>query len=194
MNCSAIETVAPYLSMKTKLKVNKKRIEAKDFISLATMLVPGVGFGCILLGLASFSPRFSWLLHPSLYPWQLHCIAVTGSIATIGGIGDWMFHRIYVAVGPAERKSHLLALASGGLPLFLFMILASASRTPEMYLIPIIISVLYTTVLICFDEFVFHYRRCGWFETVMHRFLVLGNGCAWLAWMHWIYVSGGLNA
>lgn len=191
---STFEALAPYLSERTKLKINKKRINPKDFISLFTMLLPGIGFAASLVLLAQMSEEYSWLSDPRRYPWQLYVMAATGGIATLGGIGDWLFHRIYVAVGPEERKSHLLALATGGVPLFGLMLLASALIHPQMLLIPILMVVLYTTVLICFDEFVFHYRRCGWFETLMHRLLVLGNATAWLAWMHWIFVSGGSYA
>jgi hypothetical protein len=42
--------------------------------------------------------------------------------------------------------------------------------------------------MICYDEFVFHRKRCGRYETMLHRLLVFGNGIAWLAWMHWCFV------
>ena len=37
---------------------------------------------------------------------------------------------------------------------------------------------LFTTVCICWDEFVFHRARCGPYETALHRALVFGNGLA----------------
>ncbi|MCL1475863.1 hypothetical protein [Argonema antarcticum] len=88
-----------------------------------------------------------------------------------------------------ERKYELLALA-GGVPLFILMAVASLMEKPTNFLIPVIIVVLYMTVLICYDEFLFH-RRCKPFETAMHRLLVFGNGFAWLAWAHWCFVRGG---
>ena len=42
--------------------------------------------------------------------------------------------------------------------------------------------------MICYDEFVFHRRACGLYETILHRVLVLGNGTALLVWMHWCFV------
>ena len=48
---------------------------------------------------------------------------------------------------------------------------------------------IFTVVLICYDEFLFH-RRCGRFETLMHRLLTFGNGLAFLAWVHWCFVRG----
>ncbi len=176
------------------LKKNKKKIVFRDFYSLFALLVPAVLFGVGLLYLSHADARFAWFRSPSLYPWELWTLIICGSIATIGGIADWTYHRIFVAAGPKERKSHFLALATGGVPLALLMCWASIAANPLQLLLPIIVVVLYTSTLICYDEFVFHRKRCKAFETLTHRLLVFGNGFAWLAWMHWCFVRGGLNA
>lgn len=175
------------------LKRNKKLIVLADFKSIVALFVPAILFGVGIGWLAMADTRFRWLASPTQYPWELWTIVMAGTVATAGGVGDWLFHRLYVAAGPNERKAHLLALGSGGVPLAMLMATASVTPNPQWLLIPIIVVVLYTTVLICYDEFQFHTKRCISFETLMHRFLVFGNGVAWLAWMHWIYVRGGVH-
>jgi predicted membrane protein len=69
------------------------------------------------------------------------------------------------------------------------MAAASVISNPTPLLLPILVVALYTTVMICHDEFRFH-TRCGRFESLTHRLLVFGNGIAWLAWMHWCFVRG----
>lgn len=86
-----------------------------------------------------------------------------------------------------ERDAEALALGTGGLPMFVLMWLAMMSSKPIYYLIPIVVVLIYTVVTICYDEFVFHIKRCGKLETIYHRMLVFGNGTAWLAWFHFIY-------
>jgi len=156
--------------------------------SLIALLIPG---SCFLLGLFLLREhaRFRWLTEISTFPWELWVIAVGGIIATCGGILDWRFHRREgVKIGPHERHCEFIALAVGGVPLFILMAFASLSSRPYLFLIPIVIVALYTAVLICYDEFVFHRNRCGSGETLLHRMLVFGNGTAWLAWMHWCFV------
>lgn len=87
--------------------------------------------------------------------------------------------------------AHLLALGTGGVPAAVLMCAASIDADPRPYLLPVLVVVLYTTALICYDEFMFHRKWCGRLETVLHRLLVFGNGSAWLAWMHWCFVRGG---
>ena len=57
------------------------------------------------------------------------------------------------------------------------------------FIIPIIGVALWTTALICYDEFVFHRQRCSTHETWLHRMTVFGNGAAWLAWVHYCFVA-----
>lgn len=156
--------------------------------SLLALFVPTVLFGAGLFLLRE-DPRFDWLAHPSDYPWELWMVVVCGTTATAAGLADWRYHRSgATAIGAPEHRSELLALAGGGVPLFGLMAAASLLPRPVVLLIPILIVVLFTTVMICYDEFVFHRKRCGRYETLLHRLLVFGNGAAWLAWSHWCFV------
>ncbi|MGH7173429.1 MAG: hypothetical protein ACRELG_24355, partial [Gemmataceae bacterium] len=156
--------------------------------TLLALFVPGTLFG-VGLFLLREDPRFAWLAHPSAYPWELWLLGVCGAIATTAGLADWRYHRSGAAViGGPEHRSELVALAGGGVPLFVLMSIASLLARPVLLLIPVLIVVLFTTVMICYDEFVFHRKRCGRYETLLHRLLVFGNAAAWLAWMHWCFV------
>jgi hypothetical protein len=159
-------------------------------VSLFALFVPGVLFA-VGLGMVRDQPRYAWLGNLAEFPWEIWVIALAGSVATVSGVLDWRYHRSgHTAVGGAEHRSEVAALVSGGVPLFALMAVASVTTRPEAWLVPILVVVLYTTVLICFDEFVYHRRRCGRYETTLHRLLVFGNGTAWLAWMHWCFVRG----
>ncbi|MEE9394082.1 MAG: hypothetical protein V3W41_16395 [Planctomycetota bacterium] len=159
-------------------------------IGLGSLALPGAGF---VLGLMIVSGRtgFPDLSNASTIPWQLWLIGACGIAATVCGFLDWHYHvtgrRI---VGKRERQGELIALGLGGAPLFLLMMAASGVARPEWLLIPILGAVLFTTVMICYGEFVFHRRSCRPYEAGLHRVLVFGNGTAWAAWMHWIFVRG----
>jgi hypothetical protein len=156
--------------------------------TLLALLVPGVLFG-VGLFLLRHDTRFAWLTYPSAYPWELWVIGVSGAIATTAGLADWRYHRSgAAAIGAREHRSELLALAGGGVPLFVLMSIASYLLRPGVLLLPVLVVVLFITVMICYDEFVFHRKRCGRYETILHRLLVFGNGIAWLAWTHWCFV------
>ena len=157
---------------------------------LLFVTLPGLGFLVVLL-LVSGEGRFPDLGVPGSLPWQLWAIAACGIPATAAGYLDWHYHATgRRVVGSGERRGELIALGAGGLPLFVFMCLASASSRPEIWLLPIIATFTFTTAMVCFDEFVLHRRACTRYETALHRTLVIGNGLAWAAWMHWIYVGG----
>lgn len=157
-------------------------------LTLVALLVPGLLFALGLF-LVRDQPPFRWLQAVGEYPAELWIIAVCGVVATAAGAADWAFHRSgRTAIGAPEHHSELLALAGGGLPLFLLMAAASVIPRPLILLIPVLVVALFTTVAICYDEFVFHRKRCGLYETVLHRLLVFGNGIAWLAWAHWCFV------
>ena len=176
--------------MPRELKPNKRPVKIADWLNIAGLFAPPALFGLCLMLVAKFHPDYGWLTDLGQWPWQLWAILASGTIATAGGVGDWRFHRSWVTVGPNEHHSHVLALFSGGVPLFIFMALASIIPTPEQVLLPIIAVTLYTTALICYDEFVYHMRRdCVPIETLFHRLLVFGNGLAWMSWMHWCYVA-----
>lgn len=165
--------------------------------SLVALFAPGIAFAAGLgwLGAAGGEP-WRWLQQPTAWPWELWTIALTGTLATAAGAGDWAWHRWArgCAVGSAERRCELLAMAAGGGPLFVFMALASLSPRPQLWLLPAVIAVVATTAMICYDEFIFHRRRCRRLETILHRVLVFGQGAAWLAWAHWCFVRGGSHA
>ena len=159
---------------------------------MVALVVPGVAFAAGLWWLRA-DPHFARVVQLRAWPWELWVIAVAGVVATLGGIGDWCFHRWVTAcqIGRAERNCELLALAGGGVPLFAIMSVASLSARPLLLLLPAFTVVIFITTLICYDEFIYHRRRCKRLETVLHRLLVFGNGIAWLAWSHWCFVRGG---
>ncbi len=174
----------------------KQRVSRHGGVALLAMLAPAIGFPLLLL-IACRSERFAFLRSPSHWPIELGLIAVFGTVATLGGILDWRFHRSgETSVGKPEHRAHVLALVTGGLPLFVLMTLASVLSFPHRLftLLPILLVVLYTATLICYDEFAFHTKRCDRFETVTHRMLVFGNMAAWLAWMHWLFARPAWEA
>ncbi len=164
--------------------------------SLVALFVPGVLFAAGLVWLAAGDGRFGWLRDVWHLPWQLWVVAVCGVAATVGGVGDWLFHRQperRCLISRGERRIELLALGAGGVPLFVLMALASLSAQPLNFLLPVVVLVLGITALICYDEFIYHRKRCGRLETALHRLLVFGNGLAWLAWADWVFVRGGVS-
>lgn len=161
--------------------------------ALMALLVPACLFPLGLM-LLHDDDRFAWLRRPADYPWEFWVIAVCGSVATLAGLADWRVHRSGVTVvGRREHQAHVAALGVGGLPLFVLMAAASLSPQPVALLLPILVVLVLTVVLICYDEFLFH-RRCGRLEVLMHRGLTFGNGLAFLAWVHWCFVRGIGNA
>ncbi len=170
------------------LKRNRQAVTIKSLPSLGLLFAPGLFFLLALVLLKDTNSRFAWFNNVARYPWQFWGIGFFGIIATLGGAGDWLFHKIYVTVGPKEHESHLQALGAGG-SVFILLALASISDQSSEFLIPVIIALLVTVTLICYDEFAFHVRRCKPFETLLHRMLVLGNGAAFLCWMHWVFVA-----
>ncbi len=170
----------------------RRRVSRHGPAALLAMFVPAVLFpvGLVLL---QRDPRFAWLARPGDYPWELWAIAACGTLASLGGVGDWLFHRAgHTVVGAREHRAHVLALGGGGVPLFVLMSLASLSARPARLLLPVLVVLIVTVVLVCYDEFVFH-RRCGRFESLAHRLLTIGNGLAFLAWAHWCFVRGGTH-
>ncbi len=159
----------------------------ESLLGLGTLFLPAIGF---IAGLWMLSGRsgFPHIVDWSTYPWQLWVIGITGTAATICGVLDWHFHVSgRRPVGRRERHGELIALACGGAPLFVLMCAASLHPQPQALLLPIVMVALFTAVMICYDEFVFHRRACGRYETMLHRVLVLGNTTAWLAWLHWCF-------
>jgi hypothetical protein len=155
----------------------------RNYLSVVLLFVPAILFGLFLVFFLAPNMEGNW-------PWQFSLLTVAGIFATVGGVLDWRYHRnpLRLKLSVKERDSEAYALFFGSVPLFGFMCLASLEQQPEVYLIPILVTVLVCTAFICYDEFVFHRKRCNREETLYHRMLVFGNGIAWLAWMHWIFV------
>jgi hypothetical protein len=156
---------------------------------LALLFLPGILFVGALMWAKDINIHFAWFNDLMHYPWQFWGIGLCGTVATIGGAGDWWFHKIYVTVSPNEHHSHILALGAGGI-VFILMVVASWIDESTLLLIPVVVMLITTVVLISYDEFAFHIKRCKPFETMLHRMLVFGNGAALLFWMHWLFVSG----
>ena len=187
-----LDTLANQLAI-DGLRRNPKPIRARSFISLALLFAPGILFIVVIWLLKDVNARFAWANDFTRSPWQFWGIGLFGIVATLGGVGDWIFHKVYITVGPHEHHSHILALGAGGL-IFIFMSFASIADQPLYWLLPILIALLLTTTLICYDEFVFHIKRCKPIETALHRMLVFGNAVALFIWLHWIFVEEIIHA
>jgi len=159
--------------------------------SLVALFLPGVLFALGLTGLWKTDVRFAWLGEVGRYARELWIVAVSGTLATLAGVGDWVGHRrMGCRISQGERRIEFLALAGGGVPLFFLMAWASLVDSPLPFVVPILVAGTAITVLICYDEFIFHRKRCQKLETLLHRTLVFGNALAWLSWVHWIFVKG----
>lgn len=157
---------------------------------LWALLVPAVLFPLCLVWVSE-DRRFAWVYQPTAYPWELWVFAVCSVAATIAGVSDWRIHRSgTTVVGRREHQAHIAALVFGGGPLVLLMAMASVRTSPYSLLLPILVLLIVSIVIICYDEFMFH-RRCDWIETLAHRVATFGYGFAFLAWSHWCFVRGG---
>ena len=178
---------------RTTVRQARRHLSRHGAGAFLAMLVPAIGFP-VGLFLLRHDPRYAWALDVAAYPWEFWAIACCGIVATLGGAADWLFHRSgETVVGRKEHQAHVAALAGGGIPLFGLMALASVHARPALFLVPVLVVLVYTVVLISYDEFVFH-RRCGPFERLTHRLLTFGNGLAFLAWAHWCFVRGDGSA
>ncbi len=160
----------------------------RPYLSLFLLFVPAILFG-VLLFVFKEHPKLRLSTSFPFLPWQFWILALCGSIATTGGVLDWLYHRdpLKLKLSAKERDAEAKALGLGGVPMFVLMWCAMLNANPHYFLIPIIVVLIYTVVAISYDEFVFHIHRCGKTENLYHRMLVFGNGLAWLAWFHFIY-------
>lgn len=167
---------------------NMKPHSLRHYLSLILLFMPPLLFTVLLAWFKNAAQLH--IGQGSLYlPWQFWLIGIFGVIATAGGVLDWGYHRnpLNMKIPKKERDAEAAALGLGGLPMFILMWLAMMSAHPNLFLIPILVVLIYTVVAICYDEFVFHIKRCTRKENRYHRMLVFGNGIAWLAWFHFIY-------
>lgn len=160
----------------------------RHYLSLILLFMPAFLFALLVFLFRQYPQLHIQNTFPYL-PWQFFIIILFGTTATAGGVLDWRFHRnpLNMKIPKKERDAEAKALGLGGLPMFILMWFAMMSHTPYYYLIPVIVVLIYTVVAICYDEFVFHIKRCGKLENVYHRMLVFGNGIAWLSWFHFIF-------
>ena len=162
----------------------------RNHLSLILLFIPAFAFLLFLIlfrenELLEITSVFPYL------PWQFIAVGFFGIIATIGGVLDWSYHRnpLNMKIPQKERDAEAYALGYGGVTMFVLMVFATLSSMPNYWLIPIVIVLIFTVVLISYDEFVFHIKRCGRLENIYHRLLVFGNGLAWLSWFSFIYVK-----
>jgi hypothetical protein len=159
---------------------------------LLALVIPGGGF---ILGLHVLRgrPEFAFLEHPGAWPLELWVIAIGGTFATLAGFGDFVWHvRGLREVSRKEERGEVIALALGGAPLFAFMAIASLSSDPRPFLIPALVTTMFTVACVCHDEFVYHRHACGRVESFFHHVLIFGNAVAFLAWFHWAFVRDRL--
>lgn len=166
----------------------KQKNSFREYTSIVLLFCPPLLFLALILIYQDHPNLHLDTVFPYL-PWQFLCLGLFGIVATIGGVLDWMYHRnpLNLKIPLKEREAEAAALGLGGVPMFILLCLATLSEAPIAYLIPILIVLIYTVVMICYDEFVFHRKRCGKRENWYHRMLVFGNGLAWLSWMHLIF-------
>jgi hypothetical protein len=160
---------------------------------LLASIIPAVGFIAGLFWVRG-RPQFAFLEMPASWPIELWIIAIGGSIATLGGFADFVWHvRGLREVSRKEERGEVVALALGGAPLFLIMAAASVASDPRLFLLPAVIAAMFTVACVCHDEFVYHRLACTRTESAFHRILIFGNAMAFLAWFHWAFVRERLG-
>jgi hypothetical protein len=160
----------------------------RHYFSLVLLFLPPMLFGVLII-IFRDHPKLKPIFNNSNFPWQLWAMGMFGMVATAGGVLDWKYHRnpLNMRIPKKERDAEAAALGLGGLPMSILMWFAMLSNRPSLYLIPILLVLIYTVAAICYDEFVFHLKRCTAIENTYHRMLVFGNGTAWICWFHFIY-------
>ena len=157
---------------------------------LTALLLPGAAF---VWGLTRVSgrPGYVDLSDWRSVPWSLWVIGVCGTIGTVAGLLDLHYHLTgRRLVSKRERYGELISLGLGGTPVFVLMMAASRAADPRAFLTPIVLLTMFTVVMVCLDEFVYHRRACTRYEAALHKALVFGNGAAFLAWFQWIVSRG----
>lgn len=160
--------------------------------ALGLALLPGAMFGGLLGFASAHDARFAFVREPSRTPWPVLVIAGAGAVGALGAVLDHRHHRSGRGplVGALEHRSHIFALLSA-IPLFVVMAAATCMRSPGSLLVPAFALATHVLGWVTYDAFVFHRRRrTGAHEKTFHAMTTLGNGAAFLAWVHWIWGMG----
>jgi hypothetical protein len=161
--------------------------------ALIGALIPGAAFVVLLVTASRTDARFAWVARPWTAPWPIFAIAIAGTIGLAGTVSDFVYHRRKPApiVGPLEHRAHVLALFTGGVPLFAIMAAATLASNAMRLLVPVIVVAMSVVLWVAYDEYVFHRRRqCAPVEETFHLMANLGNAAAFLAWVQWVFVEG----
>lgn len=156
----------------------------REYISVTLLFVP-----CAVFCIGVFFSGNPDLYHKIFFSVESVIILILGTAGTAAGVLDWNYHRkiLGMKISRKERNAEAAALGLGGIPLSFLLAGAMHSTEPKNWLLPIISVLVFTAVLVSYDEFVFHRKRCSRKETVYHRVLVFGNAGAFLAWFHLIF-------
>lgn len=160
--------------------------------ALGLALLPGAMFGGLLVLVSAHDARFAFVREPSGAPWPVLVIAGAGVVGAVGAVLDHKHHRAQRGplVGALEHRSHVFALLSA-VPLFGVMAAATWMRSPGGLLVPAFALAMHVLGWVAYDAFVFHRRRrTDAREKTFHAMTTLGNGAAFLAWVHWIWGMG----
>ncbi len=168
-------------------------MKARGPWTLIGALLPGLLFAIVLFVAWRVDPRFGWVAEPWRAPWPIWGVAIGGLAGLFGNVSDYRYHRQTATplVGEPEHKSHLIALLTGGVPLFIVMAIATFASRPALLVVPAIALVGYVVFWVAYDELVFHRRRkCKRVERVYHALSTVGNATALLSWAHWVFALG----
>ena len=92
MNTTLTSTSSETASTSLTQPLSPKKI-LRGIFSLCGLIGPGAIFIAGLFHLSQTHPRFAWFQTPSEWHWELWGIGIFGTIATIGGVLDWAYHR-----------------------------------------------------------------------------------------------------
>ena len=160
-------------------------------LSLVGALIPGVVFAGLVLsgGEGLYSSRFLLLLNS----WELVPIIGFGLLGLGSAIADWMFHRTgdTGVICKKERDVEKAALWLGGVPIFFVTLHATFFGLPPWKTCLLVLLLVLTSLFVCYDQFIFHRKRCNALENRFHLGITLGNIFAWLFWLECCLKHGG---
>lgn len=162
-------------------------------MALVAVLLPA-----LLMPLLLWLAPAGWALpplRPDQWPPAIWGTALAGGAATVAGALDWRFHRNGGRRVPrAEHRAEVAALSLGA-PLLVLLTTLAVDRGPQRHwwLAPIAVVIAGMAALIRYDERRFH-RRCGRYETTLHRVLVGGHAAATACWLCWCLDLGAGDA